>query len=573
MSKRLIPSPIAAVVALAIAAPSAEAGEYRQHTCKLPDGSPAATDGWGTDPTSAGFSATELCASHASLRLDMQRGLAAPQAHVWRWRAPLGTKLSALKLYRSLRLADASGTATPEAKISVGSLTLDEATTSALGNGVREAGTPIPWDHASNIVGLEDNPALADADVVVSLGCLGFTSGAACPSSGTVASELHVHAAIFTITDATAPSVFSVAGSLTTGGVKRGVEQLTYSATDAGAGIYRTLVRVDGSTVAATTPDANGGKCADAVPANASPYDFQHGVPCPLAVSSVQVPLDTRTLGDGVHVLEVDVEDASGNRSAALEPTAITVDNTPAPTPSNPGSSPGSAQPTTAAPAATSPPVGSTNGIGGGPSARLSVAVLESRQRVVHVAHDRSVTLSGRLVTQAGTPIADATVEIQARRASRNAAMTPLATVRTDAAGGFRYVLRPGPSRVVRFGYRARVGDAAFSTSVDVDVRVKAGLSFKLSHSTLRNGKSIGYSGRVSGQTKRPLVQIQVRSQGRWVNVCVVRAHTNGTYSCRYRFRRTFSPTTYTFRAFVKTQEGLPYETTASATKRLRVRP
>jgi hypothetical protein len=101
---------------------------------------------------------------------------------------------------------------------------------------------------------------------------------------------------------------------------------------------------------------------------------------------------------------------------------------------------------------------------------------------------------------------------------------------------------------------------------------VKARLSFKLDRATLRNGQTIRYSGRVDGQTRRPLVQVQVRSQGRWVNVCVVRARTGGAYSCRYRFRRTFRPTTYTFRALVKTQEGLPYDTAASASRRLRVR-
>jgi hypothetical protein len=151
--------------------------------------------------------------------------------------------------------------------------------------------------------------------------------------------------------------------------------------------------------------------------------------------------------------------------------------------------------------------------------------------------------------------------------------MGALATVRTDAAGGFRYVLRPGPSRLVRFGYRAHVGDPGFADSTDVDVRVKGKLSFKLDHTSLRNGRTVRYSGRIAGVSRRPLVQVQVRNRGRWQTVCVARARPGGAFACRYKFRRTFTPTTYTFRALVHKQEGLPYETAASASRHLRVRP
>jgi hypothetical protein len=212
------------------------------------------------------------------------------------------------------------------------------------------------------------------------------------------------------------------------------------------------------------------------------------------------------------------------------------------------------------------------NGSGGGPGTRLSVIVIQSDQRVVRVPFGRQVTLSGRLLGASGAPVADADVEIQAQTSVRGSSMAPLARVRTDTGGGFRYVLRPGPSRVVRFGYRARIGDAAFSHSVDVDVRVKAEVSLRLSHSRLRNGKTLRYTGRIAGQsTRRPLVQIQVRNDRRWVNVCVVRSGPRGAFSCRYRFRRTYRPTTYAFRALVKKQEGLPYETAASPSRRIRV--
>src|SRR4051794_11142164 len=37
------------ILALAAVSPAAQAGTYRQYTCKLPDGTPAGTDGWTAD--------------------------------------------------------------------------------------------------------------------------------------------------------------------------------------------------------------------------------------------------------------------------------------------------------------------------------------------------------------------------------------------------------------------------------------------------------------------------------------------------------------------------------------------
>jgi hypothetical protein len=260
--------------------------------------------------------------------------------------------------------------------------------------------------------------------------------------------------------------------------------------------------------------------------------------------------------------VHVEVEDASGNRTSAFGPSVVEVRNAATPGGGTTPPSTGSATPA------------AINGAGGGTGARLSVVVIQSNKRSVRVPYGKSVTLSGRLVTQAGAPVSNAVVDVLAQTRARGARMSGLGQVRTDAAGGFRYVVKAGPSRVVRFGYRARIGDTAFAHTTDVDVRVTAKVSMKPSRTRLRNGNTLTYTGRVYGQrTARPLVQIQVVNRGRWVNVCVVRARTNGAYSCRYRFRRTFRPTSYVFRALVRSQDGLPYETAASPRRSVRVTP
>jgi hypothetical protein len=453
-------------------------------------------------------------------------------------------------------------------------------------NGIATGGTLSPWNSPTNRLVVADPPSLAANELSVTLACTGG-AGKSCPNTGTANSEVHVLAATFTLLDAHAPTTSNVGGPLTADGPKQGVQTIQFSAADAGVGIYHAFLDVDGVTRTTSTPDTNGGRCVDAVPANTDPYEFQHRVPCPLQLDGIQLSLDTKTLSDGAHTVRVRLEDAAGNQTTAYGPTAITVSNaapaTPTnPTPTNPTPTPGNGNTGNPGDAATTPPgpgggaatASPVNGTGGGPGARLEVVVLRSTQHSVRVAYGRRVTVSGRLTSASGEPVANATVEVLAQTKLRGAQLVRVATVQTDRAGGFRYVVPAGPSRLIRFGYRAHLGDSAFSRTTDVDVRVTGRVSLRVSRSRLRNGQTVRYTGTVAGVgVRRPLVQIQVRQRGRWINVCVVRTRSRGKYSCAYRFRRTFTPTTYTFRALVRKQEGLPYETASSPRRAVRVRP
>jgi hypothetical protein len=585
-SKKLRPACVAAgfaLVALVGVMPAAaDAGTFTIHSCKLPDGSPAATGGWTKQTAAAGFHQADTCVAGESLRTEME-GLGMPvgSQRLWRWAAATDTQLQAVELYRSFTLAAGDTGATPTMTIDAGPQRIEQNGSSLpSGNGIASGGTLSPWNHATNRLSVADPASLAANEITLKLSCTG-RAGASCPDTGTAGSELHLLAARFTLLDALSPSITAVGGSLTRGGDKSGTQTLRFSATDAGAGIYRTFLDVDGTTVATSTPDPNTGRCADAVPANTDPYEFQDAQPCPLAVTDVDVPLDTRTIADGAHTVQLRVEDAAGNQTSAYGPTTMVVRNTPTPvtpTPVTPTPvQPGTGTPTTGR---GSPATGTTgaaagiNGVGGGPGARVSVVVLRSNQRSVRVSYGKTVTVSGRVTTPAGDPVAGADVEVLSQTRLRGAKLTRVATVHTDRSGAFRYTVAKGPSRLIRFGYRANSADATFSHTTDIDVRVQGQVSLRLSRPRLRNGQTLRYTGTVAGVgARRPLVQIQVRDRGRWVNVCVVRTKAGGAYACSYHFRRTFSPTTYTFRAVVRKQEGLPYETDASPRRAVRVRP
>jgi hypothetical protein len=131
-----------------------------------------------------------------------------------------------------------------------------------------------------------------------------------------------------------------------------------------------------------------------------------------------------------------------------------------------------------------------------------------------------------------------------------------------------------GPSRLIRFGYRAHLGDTAFSHTTDIHLRVVARLSFGLSAARLHNGQILRYGGRLAGpMSARKFVEIRVKKGSRWELVGVARTDSRGMFMWRYRFRRTFRPTTYAFRAAVRRQDGLPYEPSRTSVRRVRVVP
>jgi len=314
-----------ALVALAGVMPAAaDAGTFTIHSCKLPDGSPAATGGWTPDGTSPFLPQIDDCSQGAGLRTQMQGvGISDGVERAWTWTAAPNTVIQEAHVYRAFSLTTGDTTATPTVRVIAGATTIEtHGSHPATGDNTSHLGSYAEWALPENHVPLQPAPAGATS-IAVALGCHGVPRGT-CPATGAV-SDLRIQAARFTLLDALSPSITAVGGSLTTGGEKAGTQTLRFSATDAGAGIYRTFLDVDGSTVATSTPNTNTGHCADAVPANSDPYEFQHAQPCPLAVSNVDVPLDTTTLTDGTHTVQLRVEDAAGNETSAYGPTAIVV--------------------------------------------------------------------------------------------------------------------------------------------------------------------------------------------------------------------------------------------------------
>jgi len=142
------------------------------------------------------------------------------------------------------------------------------------------------------------------------------TGNAGCPAGD---SHYFLRDVTLTLNDDGVPSLSQVSGSLLSGATTVRSRSLTFAAADAGSGVFRQRLVIDGTPRAAETVDANGGRCAQ---------PFATRVPCQREITGT-ASLDTATLSDGTHELSLDVRDATDANRALHGPWSITVDNQP----------------------------------------------------------------------------------------------------------------------------------------------------------------------------------------------------------------------------------------------------
>ncbi|MTD47320.1 hypothetical protein GKE82_24245 [Conexibacter sp. W3-3-2] len=193
------------------------------------------------------------------------------------------------------------------------------------------------------------------------------------------------------------------------------------------------------------------------------------------------------------------------------------------------------------------------------------------------VRFNRSATLSTRLRTAQGTPIAGATIYLLARSAtSTSTSDQQVAAGRTDANGRARITSPKGANRILTAAYKPQPTDTAWAAKTEIKLYVRAASSLRLSRTRMRNGQLLRLSGRVQSRPlprSGVLVQVQARRKGTkgWKAVAPAR-RTAGTWKLSYRFRSTTRTRTYEFRARVLRDSTYSYVTGSSNTRQVRVR-
>jgi len=158
-------------------------------------------------------------------------------------------------------------------------------------------------------------PNLNSASITAHLFCRAVNRNCARSPTGL---SVTVGGIVAQLQDLSPPSLLGEpTGSLLAGGALRGMQSVLFTAHDEGSGIARTALVVD-DVDAVTVSDANGGKCQ-------LPYTSL--VPCQRAIL-FHPTLDTTTIPDGDHRVQVAVVDAAGQRTLS-DPVTVTIHNAP----------------------------------------------------------------------------------------------------------------------------------------------------------------------------------------------------------------------------------------------------
>jgi hypothetical protein len=171
----------------------------------------------------------------------------------------------------------------------------------------------------------------------------------------------------------------------------------------------------------------------------------------------------------------------------------------------------------------------------------------------------RPVVLHGRLSAPGGNPLADRDVNVAERSSDAESVWQPVATVRTDQRGRFRFKARPGASRQLQFRFGGT--PTVRGTSSIVQLRVLAASTLGVSQAKVVNGEQVMFRGIVQGELPPAgkLVQLQVFSRGTWLSFATPRADQRGKWQHAYRFTATRGVTRYRFRARLPRETGFPY--------------
>ncbi|MEH3052994.1 MAG: hypothetical protein PGN13_03160 [Patulibacter minatonensis] len=166
-------------------------------------------------------------------------------------------------------------------------------------------------------------------DVTWEVVCAGSAGGgcagpAAPGDAGVPRASADIDRLSFIMLDERAPVLGEISGTAWTGPIHEGVEALKLSPYDgySGSGLSRLVVTLGGSVVRSL--DFGDGGCRDQgkLAVGAGLPQVQ---PCPQASGSLELPIDTARVPDGLRELQVSVTDAAGNESRSS--TKILIDN------------------------------------------------------------------------------------------------------------------------------------------------------------------------------------------------------------------------------------------------------
>jgi hypothetical protein len=329
---------MAALVSLA-AAPGATAGEYHVYACRTPSGEAAPADGWSAThgPTDDSY-ASNTCAEGGALTAalgEQSLHLAAASEALWSLTVPAAETVVGATLWRA---GDADGGSSEDTWYSY--VLAAPSQFVSFDWCAYWAGCPTGQGNAEEPFAAANRVAVPTADLgshmYMSAACTGLSEKAYCPAgkgdANGYAAVVNVYATDLTLEQNEGPIAKEASGPLATEATVQGTSDLTFNATDPGAGVWQVTFAVDGKVVQSTVPDENRGRCRDVGQTTDGTAAFLYLQPCP-ASESADVGFDTTVLSNGEHHLLVTLYDPAGNSAIVLD-RQIDVENPVASAPS-----------------------------------------------------------------------------------------------------------------------------------------------------------------------------------------------------------------------------------------------
>lgn len=538
-------------VLVALFAPaSAHAGTYTVYACKKPDGTPAPAEGWRVEaPGLDGNSLTigpESCATGGPMRNEFKPGVNYSHGHYANWEFAAASPSLPVVGYVVYRAAGVLPTS--PGRFLYGLFERQQAGGIAWPEQCDQGG-PCAWPPSAQPP-LSENSARARGGVRL----VGYGVQVRCEDTDPDPNVNHcgaqtsrpawadIHRAETILEDTTDPE-FSSPPSGTmfdTGRPLSGVVQASFSARDAGSGVFQSIVEVDGRPVATAIIDDNDKKCV---------LPFVHRVPCKPSAAGTAA-LDTNSLEDGQHNVRLLVTDATRSNTIAYGPILITTKNR-------------------------SPGRGAPNGTNAADGARITARWRGRKRRELRTAFNRTVAVTGTLRDPIGRPITGATVEIAGRELRLAAGERILRRVTTRADGTFTYRFRARPGMSLSARYRAFANDPGYASEDRLTLRVRAGVTIK-TRRVVRRGTRLVATGRLRGgpiPRGGKSVVLQVLDGRTWRDVDETKTDRRGRFKASERVRPGGGRVTLRLRILVRRDQSYPYSLGTSRVRRVLVVP
>ncbi len=575
--RSLLTGAAAALAALLFCAPGSAAGVYHVFSCRIPYGAQAgdvapvetAAGGgeeagkWSKIASGSGATATNSCGTPEGA---LVASLSAGREHSkvddgeWTFTAPAGESIvSGTRLWRAGNANGGSGYgfwfSSPEDLFSAS----DQFGPSC----VYTAGCHAGIGSTSVFLSSENQVEVSTENVpsthlYINASC----SSSSCPSdTGDEqghAVVVYIYATDIALEEQATPTVSDLSGELAANEPLSGTATLFFQASDSGSGVYKEIVSVDGEIASSQVVDETAlCKEVPSVPAEDSPA-FLSAQPCP-STANGRVSLDTTKLTNGAHHLLVEVTNAAGNATAVLSKTIEVANGS--------DQNAGTSQQSTSSTAVVELSGSLPNGTPASADPALSVQWKQTRSTTLTSAINKAQTITGRLTSPSGSPIADATIDLTARKSYGGAPSIALGSVTTDAQGDFSFRLsKQSPSERIELSYSPTLGGQPV-VSQTLALRVPAVVKLNVTPGSVGAGETIHLQGRILGTPIPPggkQVVLEARSKGSsWLQFLVVRAGRSGRFQGTHRFRLP-GPVRYFFRAVCPEEADFPFTTGSS---------